>query len=542
VKDRITQRSSLFSRQQGDSEDDDAMLFTNELVPGDPTASLPTSPPMFTSSTESAKWYEELQPELMSDEVVYRSNRHSENHRHGCRASPAHECRACFPHELHRFTTVDEVTGALVLKKRVGWINTFSVPLSYLLHCNSDVTCHLSTTMVRAVIAYVTDYVTKSSLKTHTMSDVIRKAVDDKNRYVSDNGNVHMSARKLITRVVNALTAKTEIGGPLVCFHLLGNREHYANRTFKPFFWFSYAKIVAQAWNEPFHSSYVIQFNVSDKVVITSAPTGLTPYKKVYDYTCRPRSIENMSLVDFLALTNVVLLPRNKHLHESGSSSNESEFGGIESDVNVIGRFFVDHPKYLTHGVYHVEGKFRSVLTYLGPVFPHKDKGDIEFYCRTMLTLFCPWRDGLNLRTDTQTWKEAFDAYPFSERHSRVMQNMNVLYECRDTAHDCTAQRDARNSALVPNAFDPSANEDLKQPLVGYDNVSMTEVDVLNLLEVTYNRESSQLVKDQLRVVNIAKEREFLTLLSIPSVFSQSSQYTAGTSRDRLPVFVSSAT
>jgi hypothetical protein len=513
------------------------MLFTNELVPGDPTASLPTSPPMFTSSIESAKWYKELQ--LISDEVVYRLNRHSENHRHGCRASPVHECRARFPRDLHQFTTVDEATGALVLKKRERWITTFSVPLSYLLRCNTDVTCLLSGTMVRAVIAYVTDYVTKSSLKTHTMFDVIRKAVDDKERYVSDDGDTHVSARKLVTRVVNALTAKTEIGGPLVCCHLLGNPEHYTDRTFKPFFWFSYAKIVALAWNEPFHASDAIQSKLSDKVVITSTPNGLTSYEKVYDYTCRPRSMENMSLVDFLALTNVVLLPRDKRRHESGSSSSESEVGGIESDVNVIGRFLVNHPKYLTHGVYRVEDKFRSVLTYLGPVLPRKDNGDIEFYCRTMLTLFCPWRDGLNLRTDTQTWKEAFDAYPFSERHLRVMQNMNVLYECRDAAHDFAAQRDVRNSALMPNAFDPSVIDDLKQPLDGYDNASMTEVDILSLLELTYNKESSQLVKDQL--VNVAKEREFLTLLSFPSVRSQSSQNAAGIGRDSLPVFVSSA-
>jgi hypothetical protein len=516
VKDRITRRCSSFSRTQGDPDDDDAMLFTNELVPGDPTASLPTSPPVFASSTESAKWYEELQ--LISNEVVYRSSRHSENHCHGCRTSPAHECRARFPRELHQFTTVDDLTGALVLKKHEGWINTFSVPLSYLLRCNTDVTCLLSGTMVCAVIAYVTDYVTKSSLKTHTMFDVIRMAVDDKERYVSDDGDTHVSARKLVTRVVNALTAKTEIGGPLVCCHLLGNPEHYTDRTFKPFFWLSYAKIVALAWNEPFYASDVIPSNDSDKVVITSTPTGLTPYEKVYDYTCRPRSMEQMSLVDFLAVTNVVLLPRNKHHRQPSSPSDENEDGGIESGVNVISRFLVDHPKFLTHGVYHMEDKFRSVLTYLGPVLPRKDKGDIEFYCRTMLTLFCPWRDGMNLRTDAQTWKEAFDVYPFSERHLRFMQNMNVLYECRDAAHDFAAQRDARNSALVPNVFDPSVVDDLKQPLGDYDNASMTEVDILNLLELTANKESSPLVKDQL--VNLAKENEFLTLLSLPSVRS----------------------
>jgi hypothetical protein len=419
VKDIITKRSSLASHPEHKHRDDDALLTSNELATGDPTASLPNPPPTFPSSTESAIWFKQLQ--VISDEVVYRSNRHSENHRHGCRASPAHECRARFPRELHQSTTVDDTTGALVLKKHERWINTFNVTLSYLLRCNTDVTCLLSGTMVRAVIAYVTDYVTKSSLKTHTMFDIIRMAVDDKQRYVSEDNDTLLSARKLVTRVVNALTAKTEIGGPMVCCHLLGNPEHYTDRTFKPFFWFSYAKLVAETWNEPCHVSDVIQSSESDKVVISSTPAGLVPYRKVHDYTDRRCSMDSMCLVDFLALTNVVPLSRKKHDQDSGSSSEESEDGGIDCEVNVINRFLINHPRYLTHGVYRVEEKSRYVLTYLGPVLPRKDKGDNEVYCRTMLTLFCPWRDGSNLRTNTQTWREAFDVYPFSDRQLRVI-------------------------------------------------------------------------------------------------------------------------
>ncbi|KAI0770842.1 hypothetical protein BC629DRAFT_1246715, partial [Irpex lacteus] len=138
-----------------------------ELVPGDPTAGLPSRPPRLCSDSNLAKWFKKI--EVETDEIVFRSNRHSPLHNGGCRKNERVDCRARFPRSLQENTAVDSESGGLLLKKRERWINTYSVPLSYLLRCNSDVTCLLSGTMVRAVIAYVTDYVTKSSLKTHTM-------------------------------------------------------------------------------------------------------------------------------------------------------------------------------------------------------------------------------------------------------------------------------------------------------------------------------------------------------------------------------------
>ena len=69
--------------------------------------------------------------------------------------------------------TVDDV-GAITMRKTEQWINTYNIVLSYLLRCNTDVTSLLSGTQVKAVIAYVTDYITKSLLKTHTMFETIR--------------------------------------------------------------------------------------------------------------------------------------------------------------------------------------------------------------------------------------------------------------------------------------------------------------------------------------------------------------------------------
>lgn len=54
----------------------------------------------------------------------------------------------------------------------------FSITLSYILRCNSDVTSLLSGTQVKAIIAYITDYITKSSLKTYNIFETIRTVLE----------------------------------------------------------------------------------------------------------------------------------------------------------------------------------------------------------------------------------------------------------------------------------------------------------------------------------------------------------------------------
>lgn len=61
--------------------------------------------------------------------------------------------------------------------------------VSYLLRCNTDVTCLLSGMQVKAVVAYVTDYITKSSLKMYMIFEVVHIVLDMSNTVVAGNVN-----------------------------------------------------------------------------------------------------------------------------------------------------------------------------------------------------------------------------------------------------------------------------------------------------------------------------------------------------------------
>lgn len=69
------------------------------------------------------------------------------------------------------------------------------------------------------------------------------------------------------------------------------------------------------------------------------------------------------------------------------------------------------------------------VPNFVGGSLPRKDAGSHEEYCLTMLTLFKPWRTGLDLRADKDTlWDEVFSQHQFTERQLEVMKFFHIRY------------------------------------------------------------------------------------------------------------------
>ena len=60
------------------------------------------------------------------------------------------------------------------MKKLEPWLNTFTPLVTYLFHCNTDVTSLSSGTAIKAVVIYVSDCINKTTLKTHTVFDSIQ--------------------------------------------------------------------------------------------------------------------------------------------------------------------------------------------------------------------------------------------------------------------------------------------------------------------------------------------------------------------------------
>ncbi|KAI0825909.1 hypothetical protein BC629DRAFT_1269524, partial [Irpex lacteus] len=103
--------------------------------------------------------------------------------------------------------------------------------------------------------------------------------------------------------------------------------------------------------------------------------------------------------------------------------------------------FLKSHPQFEKYKVKLVEEKFAFVPDFVGGTLPRRDKGNREDYCLTMLTLFKPWRTGLELKDVSTSWSDTFDAHVFTDRQLQLMDFFHLRYECRDARDDYAAQR-----------------------------------------------------------------------------------------------------
>jgi hypothetical protein len=101
-----------------------------------------------------------------------------------------------------------------------------------------DVTSLMTGTAVKAIVAYITDYISKTELCTTTMHEavqiVLQRCRDDG---IHGCGSEEDHAKVLLIRMINRLTMHQEIGSPMAAMYVLGNPDHYTNVDFVSLFW-----------------------------------------------------------------------------------------------------------------------------------------------------------------------------------------------------------------------------------------------------------------------------------------------------------------
>ncbi|KIK53153.1 hypothetical protein GYMLUDRAFT_146703, partial [Collybiopsis luxurians FD-317 M1] len=82
----------------------------------------------------------------------------------------------------------------------------------------------------------------------------------------------------------------------------------------------------------------------------------------------------------------------------------------------------------------------RTVPVPIGPALPRRDREIVyERYSRLMLIFFKPWRSPSDLREDNQSWSQAFEAFIKTQcdvQTRKIINNMQLLHECRDSRDD----------------------------------------------------------------------------------------------------------
>jgi len=111
-----------------------------------------------------------------------------------------------------------------------------------------------------------------------------------------------------------------------------------------------------------------------------------------------------------------------------------------------------------------------------------------------MLTLFKPWRSGLHLKTESETWDESFSKYQFNESQIRIIQNFNIRYECLDAQDDYRAALKKGGIDTIISNWEKDMLNDHDDPAVGeWDNENVFEEDGSNLNTIGKYEKSRQM-------------------------------------------------
>jgi len=426
----------------------------------DPAKMIPTPPSMACTCIGpciSQDCYEQWQAHFctVTNDILYRSNRHG-CRIGGCKMHPNGLCKARFPRPCFDETTVDS-QGHLEMKHLETWLNTFCCILSYLIRCNSDVTSLLSGTSIKAIIAYVTDYVTKTPLKSHVMFDIIQGVLGRNAETADNNRPGSEKARKLMVQITNAFMSHLELGAPFAATYLLGLPDHYTNFQFKVCYWQSYVEQIEKIWKD--YEEREDHDSILDlaTVLIYKAGNNYKATSPLYDYVYRPGELKGVCLYDYISLFEKVKSSKHRapvvsdEASNTSSSENESDNeveGPVGNSSGISYKLDSAHPQYTNCIVRR--RKTAIIPNFVGATLPRNTDATYEYYCLTMLTLFCPWRTGLDLKAPDVSWGEHFESFEFTSRQVEIMKFMNIRYECNDARDDYAAIRKRMGTGPSP--------------------------------------------------------------------------------------------
>ncbi|KAL1670949.1 hypothetical protein EV122DRAFT_178740, partial [Schizophyllum commune] len=212
----------------------------------------------------------------------------------GCKGDDG-VCDARFPRDYVSKSYVDRVTGAIHVVKKEVMMNCVTPVLTYLTRGNTDTTSLQSGTSMKSIVMYVSDYITKCSLKTYHIMSCI-KSVFERNAPIFEGSEKdRASARRLMVQMVNALAPRMEIGSPMAASYLLGMPDHYKSHEFVVFWWKSFVNRVLDDW--PDSSS---ERTFEERLVLRREQGEVIGTSVVDDYVHRPLRYENYCLFEWI--------------------------------------------------------------------------------------------------------------------------------------------------------------------------------------------------------------------------------------------------
>ncbi|KAJ3927251.1 MAG: hypothetical protein NXY57DRAFT_865826, partial [Lentinula lateritia] len=127
--------------------------------------------------------------------------------------------------------------GELTLRCLDGLVNNFNEFIIHAIRCNMDIKFIGSGASAKAVLYYITNYITKSQLKAHVAYAALERAVRRLDEQNVDDDPLMVRAKKLLQKCAYMMISQQELSAQQVCTHLLGLEDHFTSHDFRNLYW-----------------------------------------------------------------------------------------------------------------------------------------------------------------------------------------------------------------------------------------------------------------------------------------------------------------
>jgi hypothetical protein len=136
------------------------------------------------------------------------------------------------PRRIEKVSSIDIESGEIKLKRLHETINNFNEYIISACRSNMDIKYIFSGSDAKALVYYITDYVTKSTLSFHDTFSLVLKAVQTLEKHADNIVTPEEKTRRLVLRCYNTLASQQELSGAQVASYLMGWSDHYTTHEF----------------------------------------------------------------------------------------------------------------------------------------------------------------------------------------------------------------------------------------------------------------------------------------------------------------------
>ena len=151
--------------------------------------------------------------------------------------------------------------------------------------------------------------------------------------------------------------------------------------------------------------------------------------------------------------------------------------------AHVRSHYLESHPKWQTHRRVFRGMKHNTLPQIAGPWFPRRDDPQVyDFYCACMLALLKPWRTATDLKTDSATWSETFEAFITNSPPiiRRIVAGIQYFYDSKSASESSpeTDVAEGQSYRREHEVFVDTGEEEMGVATAMADDLVITENDL----------------------------------------------------------------